>query len=383
MPQALLRHLALLSAVTVAACAQHQSSTSEASRPIRVTATQVKPSRFVSTLDLSGTVSAGHSVTLGANAAGRIVGFYVRVGDHVVAGDTVAQIDTSAYRAALEQAQGSSEAAAANQRVSLAQLAAAQSRLQLAQITARRMTTLYAQGAIAKQQQDETQADLTAARAAVAQAQAASAAAGGQVAETSAGVAAAQVPLAESTVRAPFSGIVTARFVDAGAVVAPGSQIVSLDDTQDLEIDLNVPESAAPSLTPGAHVPIHIDALDRTISGRIRAVVPSDNASLHAVLVKVSVPAESGMLPGMFARVSLPTSVHFGPAVPASALVTRAGQNGIFVISGGHARFVPVDTGATASNLIEVHSAGMGGALVAISNLEQLTDGAAVGFTKR
>ena len=249
-------------------------------------------------------------------------------------------------------------------------------------VRARRLA-LTGHTAIAKQQQDETQADLAAARAAGAQAQAAVAAAAGQAQASQANVGAAQVPLLDSTVRAPFSGTITARLADVGAVVGPASPILTIEDGQNLEIDLTAPEASAAHLAAGNAVAIRVDALTNgAINGRIRAVVPIEASQAHSVLVKIAVQHVRGLLPGMYARVRLPIDTHAATAVPAAALTTRAGQDGVFAISSGRAHFIPVDTGAAKPGFIEVR--GLPAATrVAVTNIERLTDNAAVSVRHR
>jgi len=374
---------------------------------ITVAAAPVRTATFATPVELTGTLTAVRSVTVGAISPGRIVAVDVKVGDRVLAGQVLAQVDASRYSAGLAQASAGASAAAANQRAALsslqaaasavdgarAQLAAAQSRLQLAQTTAARMDALYAAGAISKQQRDETEANLAAARAALSQAQAGligarstyaaslaqAKAAADQAAQARAGVEAADVPLREATLTAPFSGIVTQKFVDPGAVVGPGSPVVAVQDVRDLELDVAMPEDDLTALAPGQALAVRVDALGgRSVPARIRAIVPAENPALRSATVKISVADRPGLMPGMFARVTVSGAPQESLAVPVAALVTRAGQSGVFVVRDGKASFVPVETGTVAGGLIEIHGFEGRGAEVAVSSVQRLTDGAAV-----
>lgn len=306
----------------------------------------------------------------------------VRVGDRVSAGEVVARIDASEYGAQLAGARAGAGAAADSQRAAQAQLAQAQSRLQLAQVTARRMSVLYAEGAISKQQQDETQSNLAAAQAGVAQADAGLSAAAGMTAQAQAGVAAAAVPLQNTTITAPYSGIVTQKFAEPGAVVGPGSPIAAIQDTSDLELDAALPEDDAASLVPGTPLAVRVDALGGArVPARVRAVVPSQNPALRSATVKIGIAPRAGLLPGMFARVSIPGASHSGISVPLSALVTRAGQSGVFVVRDRTASFVPVQTGVSTDRAVEVQGL-RSGSSVAVTNVSRLTDGAAVAVVR-
>lgn len=368
---------AALIAAVLGGCAPHHAQAA-ADPAVPVTLAVARTAAFSTPLELSGTLSAVHTTTLGAAAAGRIVDVNVRVGDRVEAGQPIAQIDTSQYGAQLTGARAGAAAAADNQRAALAQLQQAQSRLALARVTAGRMSNLYAQGAISKQQHDETQSNLQAALAGVAQAQAALSAAAGMTAQAQAGVNAAAVPLQNTSITAPYAGIVTQKFVEPGAVVGPGSPVAAIQDASDLELDVALPEDDAAALTPGARVRVRVDALGGSrIPATVRAVVPSQNPALRSATLKISVEPRRGLLPGMFARVSVAGAPHGGVSVPLSALVTRAGQSGVFAVRADTASFVPVQPGASTDRAVEVQGL-QPGTRVAETNVSRLTDGARV-----
>lgn len=369
---------ALLAAGTLlTGCGGHQAQAArEESIPVAVQSAQ--SGTFSTPVELSGTLAAVHSTTLGAAAAGRIVSMNVRVGDRVGSGEIVAQVDTSEYGAQLAGARAGASAAADSQRAAQAQLAQAQSHLQFAQTTARRMSVLYSQGAISKQQQDETQSNLAAAQAGVAQAQAGLSAAAGMTAQAQAGVSAAAVPLQNTSITAPYSGIVTQKFVEQGAVVGPGSPVVAIQDTSDLELDVALPEDDAAAIVPGSSLNVRVDALgNASVPATVRAVVPSQNSALRSATVKIGIAPRPGLLPGMFARVRISGTPRAGVSVPLSALVTRAGQSGVFTVRENAAIFVPVQTGVSTDRSVEVLGL-PAGSRIAVTNVSRLTDGAAV-----
>jgi RND family efflux transporter MFP subunit len=373
--------LALLTgALVLSGCALHPADAQTAAIPVHLAVAE--PSRFANPAELAGTVVSAQSVTLGAASAGRVVSVNVRVGDRVAAGEVIAQVDATAYGAQLAGARAGAAAAYDSERASRAQLAQARSRYHLASVTAARMSRLYAQGAISRQQQDETQADLDAAQAGVDQAQAGLAAAQGLRTQAQAGVTAAAVPLANATIVAPFAGAITQRFVAAGAVVGPGSPVAVLENTGDLELDVALPEDQAGTLAPGGRLTVRVDALgDTPIAGTVRALAPSDDPALRSVTLRIAIAAHPGLLPGMFARVAVPGIAREGTAVPLAALVTRAGQSGIFVVRNGTAIFIPLRSAVIHGNAVQIEGV-TPGTRVADSALDQLTDGAAVSVTK-
>lgn len=375
-----LRGAALLSFIFFTACAPHASTQAERSTSaVPVSVASVRQIAFSTPLALSGSVAARRQAGVGAVAAGRIVAMYVRTGDAVVAGQPIARIDDAAYRAAYAQAVGSAGAAAANVNQVQAQVQAASARLRLAEATARRMTILYREGAISAQQNDQAQAELASSRAAVVQARAGVDAAIGSRSEADAAISAASVPLEEVVVRAPFDGVVLSRAVDPGAVVGAGSSIATIQDNSHLELDVALPEDAANAVHTGMRVSVKIDALEnRVLFGRVRAVISSDNPALRSELVKIDLPATRGLFAGMFARVRFPGRAHAAPAVPMTALVNRAGQDGIFTVNNDRAQFIPIQTGATKDGWIEVGMLPATAHEVVVKGVQNVTDGATV-----
>lgn len=401
----------LVAGMLLAGCARTTTSTARPVTPVPVTVEPLRYTRIGTPIELSGSLAAVQSVTVGAMSAGRVTTVEVRIGDVVRAGEVIAQIDAAGSTAALAQARASAASAAAAETASnatidaagaavasaAAQLDAARSHASLSATTAGRMAQLYAQGAISEQQRDETQAEAAGARAAVAQTQAALAGArhnltGAQAqsraaAESAigaqAGVAAAGVPLRDATIVAPFAGTIVNKFVEPGAVVAPGSPVVTMQNSHDLEVDVAVPDDTAAALVPGAPIEVRVDAAGSApIPARIRAIVPSQNAALRSATVKITVPSRPGVQPGMFARVSIVGHTHSGWVAPLAALVTRAGQNGVFVVRDGIATFVPLQTGTVGAGSVELLGIDGRATQVAVSGLQRIDDGGRVAVTR-
>lgn len=372
------RLAATVLALGVSACSAPPAQ-KQTAPPVAITVAQPRLSSLATTTEYTGTVNAVHTASLGATFGGRVVEVSVRVGDRVAAGQVVARLDAAQYAAQLRQAQSGIDAAGANSHVAVAQLNAANARLHLAQTTGDRIERLYRQGYISKQQRDESAAAVETASASVAQAQASVGAAQSAQGQAQAGAQAAAVPLAEAQIVAPFSGIVTSKFVEEGAVVGAGTPIVALQDDSDLELDLTVPEDAAAAVRPGTAVDVKVDALSGArIPGWIRAVVPSDQATLRSVTVKVGLAHRPRLLAGMFARVSLAAASQKNWTVPAGSIVNRAGQDGVFTVSSGTATFVPVTVRGTDGRSAAIDGLHGAGVMVATSGIERLDNGSPV-----
>ena len=327
-------------------------------------------------VELSGSIVPSRDVRLGAAVPGRLENVRVLVGDRLAAGDVVAVLDQSTYRAQVEAASGEVARAQGDRGAAEAEYAAAAAREHLASLTQRRMARLYAEGAVAHQAYDQATADATAARESVEQARSTIAANGGETSAASGSLAAAAAALDETIVRAPFSGVVTQKFADPGTVVAAGTPIVALQDDRNLELDVTLPQDQAGAARVGTAIPVRIDGPNATIvSGRIVSITPMADPAVRSLLMKLAIPFVPGIMSGMYGRVSLPGERARGRAVPVAALVTRAGQSGIFVATGSIATFVPVRTGNSDGRYVLVEGLRDADRMVVVVPTERLTDG--------
>ena len=349
--------------------------------PIPIHAAPVAVRSFGSTLELSGSVAAVQSAHVGAVVSGRISDVRVRVGDHVTVGQPIATIDDASYRAQLAEASAGAAGANETSVAASAGVARTEARLELARATQRRMARLYAQGAISRQQFDESEADFRAASAVTEQTEAQRAAAADAAIEAGAAVKAASIAVSDGTIRAPFDGVVTERFVDVGTAVGPGTPVVTLQSDGALEVDVAVPQENAGALQLGSRIAVQSADLDRNLIGTVQGLSPADPA-LRSMLARIALPTAPGLRPGMFVRVRVRGTPERGTTVPLEALVTRGGQTGVFVITGNKAVFAPVRTGT--ANMHDVQVAGLRpeDRDVATTNLERLTDGATIAIER-
>jgi multidrug resistance efflux pump len=399
---------AALSTALVTGCAKPNSDADQPPAPavpVRLATLTYGP--LSTPIEVSGSVTAVHAATVGAVSPGRIVAVYVRAGDAVRAGEVIARVDSRGYAAGVEQAQAGALAAGASQSAAesavaaavaaaggaRAQLDGATAKAALAETTTARMTSLFDQGAISKQQRDEAVTALASARADLTQAHAGLDAALGNVASArarlraaaasaegaQASVRVADVPLGDASITAPFDGVVTAKYVEPGAVVAPGSPVAAVQDDRSLEVDVAVPDEAIAAVVPGAPVDVRVDAAGSTVvHGRVRAVVPAQDAALRSASATIDIPSAPGVKPGMYARVAFVTRTRAGWTAPLAALVTRAGQSGVFVVRDGAATFVPLQTGAVGNGSVELLGYNGPAARVVVGGIERVGDGSRV-----
>jgi RND family efflux transporter MFP subunit len=194
-------------------------------------------------------------------------------------------------------------------------------------------------------------------------------------------VALARKALADTVVRAPFTGVVAQRLVTNGDYVTKGMKVAVVVRVNPLRVQLTIPEQFISAVGVGQPVSFVVDAYPgRQFEGKVQYVSPALQADQRALTVEAVVPNAQGELkPGLFAtaRIEQPTRT---PAVlvPSAAIQTSGGTSRVFVVNGDLVEERIVRVGQTVGDLMEIASGLKAGERVATTNIGQLVDGAKV-----
>lgn len=197
--------------------------------------------------------------------------------------------------------------------------------------------------------------------------------------------------VANTFVRAPINGTITAREVRFGEYVLPNRRMFSVVDLDEIVAKVHLPERWLPRLSPGLPATAESDALKQTFSGqvlRINPVVDARSGTVQATVrldpvVEGADGAGSGgrLVPGMFVRVALQLGVREQALlVPRRAVVYEEGVPTLFLVgeAGKAKRVSPVKLGVTDGTRIEVLEGVAEGDRVITVGQSGLKDGAPV-----
>jgi multidrug efflux system membrane fusion protein len=346
-----------------------------------VTAGAASRERFAEAV---GTVRAKTVAAVSPQVMGRITSLPVTEGTRVEKGALLATIDDAQVRAQLMAAEAMvSEAKAGNEEIERA-IAQAEAGKRLAEKTYERFRKLFEEKVVTPQEFDEVEAKRTVAvkdyeRALDKRAQGVA-----KIAQASAQAEAARAMLSYTRVTAPFSGIVTERKVDAGAMAVPGVPILVMEDTGRYRLEASVPEAYSGALTAGSRVRVVLTAdPGKEITGAVSEVVPFVDPSSRTFAVKVDLPGGPVLRTGMFGRVLFSTGKEDLLVVPKSAIAHVGGYEGLYTVTADNvARLVMVTTGKTFGDEVEILSGIDPGTRVAVSLVDRLADGARVEVRK-
>jgi membrane fusion protein (multidrug efflux system) len=188
--------------------------------------------------------------------------------------------------------------------------------------------------------------------------------------------------LSNTVISAPFSGVLTRRFVDEGAFVSNGAQVFEITDFSSLVARVYVPERELDRIAVGQPAEIVGKAArNRQGLGQVLRIAPVVDATTGTVKVTIGLPPElaggpKGFLPGMYAEVTLTTERRENvPLVPKPALVHDDEQTFVFVADGDRAKRVLIETGLTDDDFVEVTGGLEPGARIIVAGQTGLKDG--------
>ena len=187
----------------------------------------------------------------------------------------------------------------------------------------------------------------------------------------------AQHEIAESEIRAPFSGVVTERFIQQGEYVSVGAPTVRLVNTGEIEARATASLDLAANIRPGQAIMVRERDTERT--GKVRTLVPVGDDRSRQFEVRI-VFEKADWLVGTPVEVSLPTAPERkAVTVPRDALLIRANRSYVLrVTRKGTVEQLDVTPGVAIANLVEVRGALSPGDRLVIRGGERLSDGQAV-----
>ncbi|KYH33602.1 efflux RND transporter periplasmic adaptor subunit [Neomoorella mulderi] len=343
-----------LLAVTLGGCGKKPASQVETPR-VAVEVAQVKRGSIAQPVRVTGTVQAGATVQVMAASPGKIKAILVDVGDKVVQGQIIAELENSDLEARLQQARANLEQARLGLDQADARVKQAEVRAGLDETNLKRTQTLFDQGAASQQQLDAARTAAAVSQEDLAVARASLAASRAQVAAAEAAVRQAEVALENTYIKAPVSGEVAARLLEPGAL-AQGA-VVTLVTSGERQVEIGVTEQDVNYLQPGREVAVEVPAVAaESLKGRVASVSPAADERSRVFKVKVSlVNAPPGVKPGMAATVIYTTrQVNNALLVPKNAVVKRGSQDIVYTVVEGKAAGRVVTTGIADDKNVEI-----------------------------
>ncbi len=351
-----------------------RTETAEAARTDRPRVLTVTAERAPARVEqiLPGTASPFRETAVYARTSGYLRRWLVDKGDTVREGQLLAEIETPEVNAQLLQARAAvAEATATRDRN--------RASAELARLNLVRVRQTFETGVGSRQEMDEADAALKVAEATI------------RLSEANIRAGEANVKRLEDLqqfqkVVAPFSGVITARNYDPGALVvadsSSGPEMFHISQTETLRVQVDVPQTFATSVHPGQPAPVsRREEPGREYKGAVARSTNSVNVQTRTLRVEVDVPnKDHALLPGMYLQVKFQLDA---PAkvirVPGAAVVTRAEGTKVAVVeSNGRIGYRTVKVGRDYGTIVEVTEGLTGGEKLVVRPGDDLAEGTEV-----
>lgn len=350
-PLATLWPPALALAVLAVACGPTRSATRRrASGPTgdvpSVTVTRVKTGVLDREITLPGSVRAYQEATIYAKVAGYLKSIAVDRGDRVRAGQVLAELEVPEIQAEIGKLKAEVDAAEIEKK---RLTEAAQRAPDL--VTPQAVDSANAKHEVALANLKRTQTLMDYAR-----------------------------------LTAPFAGVITKRWVDAGAFIpaatssssAKSAAVVTLMDFSRVRIDVAFPETEVPLVKVGLPATLSVSEIPgKTFEGRVTRIAYALDDSTKTMGTEIEITNPDGALrPGMYASIKISLERRTGALrVPAEAIVTQKGKPFVFTVAGGKARKVALRTGLDDGVNVEVLDGLSAEDMVVVAGAQALSDG--------
>jgi membrane fusion protein, multidrug efflux system len=330
---------------------------------------------LVRKITLPGTLTALNEATIYGKVAGYLRSIRVDKGDRVRRGEVLAVLEVPEMVKEIDQAQAAHQQAVAD-------LSRAKAEADLQAATFGRYQEVHTKDpdAISKQELDQYRSK-------------------NEVAEADVEIAKAKVNTAHANVErlvalqqyaeisAPFSGVVTARFVDPGALIQAatssmqGQAIVTIQDLDTIRVYVNVPEVNVPLIHIGTPASLTTAAYPgKVFTASVTRFAEALDPASRTMKTEIDVPNRQHLLrPGMYANVTLGIEkIQNALVLPDSALVVEGSREFVWVVRNGTAHQVEVETGLDNGAETEIRLGVNEDAQVVVVGKDSLAEGEAV-----
>ena len=335
----------LIASLLIVGCDKEQ----EVIKPPVVKVQQVSFSNTASEENYSGVVRGRYETNLSFQVGGKIISRDVQTGSVVRGGDVLMTLDPKDI---VEQS-----------RSAQAQVSSTLAQLQLAKSNLDRYTELYKSEAIPAAVLDQYRTQYDAAKAtydaAVAQAQQ------------------SQNALEYTTLTANADGVISAVNAEVGQVVAAGQSVLTLVQTREFEVVVNIPENKISAVQIGQRVSINFWATNDNVTGIVREISPMADSASRTFAVKISLPDIRNIQLGMTANVQMTEFASNAIILPMSAIYQTGKDAQVWLVDGGKVSLKKIDVTAFDDNNVRVHGLKSGDTVV-VAGVHKLRDGQAI-----
>jgi RND family efflux transporter MFP subunit len=322
----------IASLILVAGCGKDKAASTDNAPAVavKVSTPSAEDSTFLSA---SGKIEAVQNANLSTRMMGHVTDTYVNIGDKVSKGQLLLSInsaDISAQRAQVTASITEAKAAFKN-----------------AEKDYNRFKTLYEQNSASQKEMDDITANYDMAKARL------------EAANQMKNQVNAQ--LSYSNISAPFSGVITGKFINKGDMANPGMPLISMENPVEFQVIAMVPESEITKIKDGTTANVLVKSTNQLLTGTVTEVSSSAKNTGGQYLVKVVLDkTDEKLLSGMYTSVQFPLESSKEAnliLIPENALIKQGQLTGIYTIANENIAILRwLRTGKTFGDKVQVLS---------------------------
>jgi len=352
---AFLLTLPLLSAFPAIA-AEAENAASAGALPPAIIAVRADEAPITDRVLANGMITAVEEVLVAPQVEGlAIESLKADIGDRVEAGSVLATL--SKDQLILQRSQLDANRAKAVAAIAQlgAQLAEVQSTAQETVKAGNRARKLADQGTYSTVQAEQAEAQATAALARIRSVEESVKVAEADIALIDAQVKDVELRLARTEVKAPVSGIVSARGARVGAIAsgAAGPLFTIIKDGR-LEMRADISEADMHRIAEGQTAEIHLIGAAKPVAGTVRLIEPTLNTTTRLGLARIEIKDDANLRAGMFADADIIVAERKAIIVPVTSVNMNGNGADVLKIEDGIAKLTTVTTGIREGGMVEV-----------------------------
>lgn len=319
-----------------------QGKDKNSAKPVFATGFVVEYGKITNELSANGTVLAADEVSLQPEVSGRVTFLNIKEGSFVSKGTLLLKINDADLKAQVQK--------------SRAQLKIAESNL-------KRLAELLKINGVSQAEYD---------------------AAENQVNNINADIELLKVQIAKTELRAPFSGKLGLRNISTGAYVSPQTAVATLQNLQQLKMDITLPERYAVNIHQGDVMECSVAGIQKPFMAKVYAFEPQIDETTRNLKVRaIIINPNAQLLPGAYVKVIIKLKdVPQAIMIPSNCIIPDDRATKVVITDSSKAKFINVEIGIRTASEVQVITGLNPGDTILTSGLLQVKPGMPVKITK-
>lgn len=306
-------------------------------------------------------------------------------GKYVSQGDTLIVLDNQDIKNQIESAQGQLKISESQLNAAQVSLQKLQTNLDNAQRTYDRKKTLFEQGAIAKTEFEDAETAVKNAKVDLDTANANIETSKSNIDLAKINISNLQENLDNTTIKAPFSGVIEGKNVSVGQMASAGVVLAKINDISSVYATIQVKQEDINNIKVNQAAKITVDGgEEKSYDGKVKSIDAAADIAARVFTCKIQIDnSDKSLYPGIFAKAQLVNETNTEVlALPLQSLAGNEGDYHVLVNDNNVAKKKKVTIGETEENMVEIKSGLESGEEIITTNLSTLQDGDEIEISK-